>query len=116
MTYYKPGLLFLSNSANLQIFVRDAKFHVNPYTLEREQIEPPIMVEFGGGSLSGSEWSDGEGHVHADIRGGAFDLDEEADRMDWNEDTREMIAQKMMRLHEDPGFHDFWLYEEAEPV
>ena len=113
--YYRPGLLFLSNAANLQYFIRPAQFWTGPNG-EREQSEPAIMAEFGDFSLSPNEFQDSEGIARADIRGGAFDLDEAASHFGWDEDTRETIARKMLRALEDPSFRDFWLYETPIPV
>lgn len=113
--YYRPGLMFLSNSSNLQYFIRGPEMYANPHTGEREQIAPAIMAEFGDQSLSGREVADAEGTPRADIRGGAFDLDETAKALEWGDDIKEMVARKMLRALEDSSFRDFWLYEAPVP-
>lgn len=114
-TFYRPGLLFLSKHANLQFFITHAVFHTNP-SGEREQLEPAIMAEFGDFSLQGNEFQDAEGAPRADIRGGAFDLDERAAFYGWTEDQREAVARKMLLALRDPTFRDFTLYEPPVPV
>lgn len=130
-TYYRPGLIFLSNAAGYVLHARDAKYHTYPGG-ERELDRPALVADFAEGTTGGFNRliaEDGkpinleiygvEGYsmagMSADMRGGAFDLDAAAQRSGWTEEEREWVARKMLTMDANPQFNGFWLYRPAVP-
>lgn len=114
-TYYKPGLVFLSKAANLQIPVLEPKRHLYPDG-SFELLRKEVVAYFGDDSLSSSEFAGADGHPVAEIRGGCFDLDQQAERFDWTEEEREAVARKLTRLADDQTFTYVTLYKRPVPV
>lgn len=135
-TYYRPGLIFLSKHAGLNVPIKDPEFHTYPDGT-REAIRPNITADFGAGSgnvLMGPEVTRDEhgkalprievfgmdqpysfeGAV-ADIRGGVLVLDEFAERLGLTEEERETAARKLVTLARDPRTPEVTLWEPPAP-
>ena len=132
---YRPGLIFLSPSPGHVEGLWPERYHVYPDGT-REIIEPPGAADFEMGITAGPEFIpvDNEGNEqdarnpvlgmealsienkHADIRGGAFDLDYAADRLGWTDEQRATAAAKLLRKAHDPTFRWVTLYEPATPT
>lgn len=134
-TYYRPGLIFLSKHANLDVPIRDPKYHTYPDGT-REQIRPYIHANFGEGSgnnlMSAEITRDPEtgkalprvevygmenpysfeGAI-ADIRGGVLMLDEFVERLGLDDDEREATARKLLQCAADPQVPEVTLWEPA---
>lgn len=129
-TYYKPGLLFLSKAPGYVLHMRDATFHTFPNG-EREQDRPALVADFGAGLTRSVSLVNADGERvedqsilgtdalqrmdFADLRGGAFSLDDAADAYDWTDEEKEWAARQLIRRSENPAFNDFKLYEPPTP-
>lgn len=131
-TYYKPGLIFLSNYAGYVLHIRDATFYPPMPDGTREPHRPSLVADFSAG-LGGSQVNlvadDGQrvnldvfgvegfqgSSEMSDMRGGALDLDQQASANEWTDEEREFVARRLCRLAAKPGFNDFWLYEAVQP-
>ena len=114
-TYYRPGLRFKARQGALchqECCFKGAEEVRNADgSLRTEEIRP-LWAEFGtyGGeyrpSLDGSEplndLYDGHPLVFADIRGGFFDLDVQAEEKGWSDTEKEVVARHMLRKLNEP--------------
>ena len=111
--FYRPGLVF---KAKPKAFAhQECCFSGAPEirnvdgSLQREEIRA-LWAEFG---VYGAEYQyeniDGQLDYAADIRGGFFNLDEQAREKGWTDAEKEIVARHMLRLAES-GRGQFTLY------
>lgn len=112
-TYYRPGLVFKAHEKAFAhqecCFPGAPEIRNQDGSLQREEIRA-LWAEFG---VYGAEYqyqnADGQMDVAADIRGGYFNLDEQAREKGWNDKEKEIVARHMLRLAES-GRGQFSLY------
>lgn len=94
---YRPGLTFKSPITAYQYVVRPTK-HV--YAQDGTVIDtiPELVAEFG---THGAEYqyTDPDGNLQwaADIRGGFFNLDVQAEEKGWSDDDRALVARILLK-------------------
>lgn len=108
---YRPGLVFTSPAAGFQFIVQGAEPTFSPSGVVIAR-QTELTAEFG---VFGDEytWEAGnEQGISADIRGGYFDLDLQAEQKGWSDDDRALVARRL--LMEESRNPDYFLY--SKPV
>lgn len=101
-TWYRPGLIFKAGPKEFghQECCRSEK---RVYAVDGTVIDviPALWAEFGTfGEEYAYETVDGGTDYAADIRGGFFDLDAQAEQKGWGDEEKEIVARHMIRLVE----------------
>ena len=100
-------MLFESKYALMRVHIRDEIMDYSGGFPRR--LRPAVDAEFG---FAGSEWRDGDGHVHVDITGHFFDSEEAAKRLQWTDEERQMCEEKLLYMIESgQAGADFWKFE-----
>jgi|SRR5215471_6600090 len=131
---YRPGLIFLSPNAGLQVVLWPERYYIYPDG-SREMTQPVGFADFELGLPPPAEFvpEDEEGNpvttspvlgmetygsmdnIRADIRGGAFDLDYAAEYYQWTDEQRDMAARKLLRMAHDKRDRFVTLFEPKAP-
>ena len=117
-TWYRPGLVFKANQKAVchQEVCRSRKELLTVDGTVYDEV-PELLAEFG---IYGDEYSyidaDGFSNSGADIRGGWFNLDIQAEEKEWGPEEKEIVARHMLRQIENPRLHAEFELWSAPPV